>query len=678
MNKKPLLQKANFATAPSLLSAVPNAVKIGAGVGGGLGLLQGSGVLESDAEKKATNVGNRLGKVLTSTTVGAGLGAGAGYAVNRYNLSKAPERELQRREAVVAEHEAANPRGIRKAVKRVNKEVEAVKNKVQEVVAPNLDQREARMAEELKRQSTQPEPTPLIDQAISWERNIAAKTQEKVGGLLDRLKGKGNSTRREAGGGIPPNTVNVNSTTDLSKMIRKSANFQDPATIQRLIQHGSTYIPQDNTGVVSLESTLRGKMQKKKLREPKVPASMGVKEINSMIESGKPVGKYFNKEIRKSASFEISPVQIAAGVGGLAGLVGGGLLGRKLAGKPIPLDSDLETKYNNLYQQILTNPERKDLQEEYDRMTYELAETPTAKRNAKRAFYPVAGMIGGRLAGAGLGAVAGAMYENSQYSNKIRKSANFLKRQQQAEFGIGDQINNALTSAGKLITQPVAKAVRKAATKIPAGDRFLGGIPIIGSRLDGGAKAAAAGTYDALQGAAKVLDSDKAAKLTAIGVGGTALAGGGLLAAKLAQKKQENEARYSKSIRKSASFGIIPTGLVNGAQKVARGAANRFGNLSPQINAANVGTAVGAGLGALEGSGINETEEQRRSTGLVGRAGKVLGMTGLGAGVGRGVGSVAGAGVNRYQANQRLQSRRKDNPDAFKNPNTVPRSIEIE
>ena len=519
----------------ALLSAVPNAVKIGAGVGGGLGLLQGAGIFESDAEKKATNVGNRLGKVLTSTTVGTGLGAGAGYGINRYNNAVL---EPQRREAVVREYEAANPRGVRKAVKvvkdtgkTIGDEIQSVKQEVQKVVSPTLEQREARMNEELKRQASGTSKPSLLD----WAK---AKAEEGV------------QQRKSLLG--------------FNKMIRKSANFQDPATIQRLIQHGSTYIPQNNTGVVSLESTLRGKMQKKKLREPKVPASMGVKEINSMIESGKPVGKYFNKT--------------------------------------------------------------------------------------------------------------------------IRKSANFLKRQQQAEFGIGDQINKALVSAGQYITQPVARTLRKAATKAGGGNlasvtgnRIVAGLPFgIADKVNYGAAKTAVGTHDALNSVAKVLDTDKAAKYAAIGVGGTALAGGGLLAATALKKKQEDEARYNKNIRKSASFGIIPTGLVNGAQKLVRGTANRFGNLSPQINAANVGTAVGAGLGALEGSGINETEEQRRSTGLVGRAGKVLGMTGLGAGVGRGVGSVAGAGVNRYQANQRLQNRRKDNPDAFKNPASVPRQIDIE
>jgi hypothetical protein len=541
MNRKSLLQKANFASPPSLLSAVPNAVKIGAGVGGGVGLLQGAGIFESDAEKKATNVGNRLGKVLTSTTVGTGLGAGIGYGVNRYRNS--PEIELQRREAAVAQYREQNPRGIRKAANAVKREVDAVK----EVMAPPtreqiLQQQEAQIAQEAARKNVQPEKPPLVNQFLDRGKEDWEKTQKAVGGLLGRLTGKNNI--------------------ETSRNMKNISNFQDPATIQRLIQHGSTYIPQNNTGVVSLESTLRGKMQKKKLREPKIPASMGAKEINAMIESGKPTGKYFNKN--------------------------------------------------------------------------------------------------------------------------IRKSANFLKRQQQAEFGIGDQINSALTSAGKLITQPAAKTLRKAATKAGGGNlasitgnRIVAGLPFgIADKLNYGTAKAAVGTHDALNSVAKVLDTDKAAKYAAIGVGGTALAGGGLLAAR-AMKKQEDEARYSKTIRKSANF-MLPTGLVNGAQKVARGAANRFGNLSPQINAANVGTAVGAGLGALEGSGINETEEQRRSTGLVGRAGKVLGMAGLGAGVGRGVGSVAGAGVNRYQANQRLQNRRKDNPDAFKNPNTVPRSIEIE
>jgi len=549
---------ANFASPPSLLSAMPNAVKIGAGIGGGIGLLQGSGVLESDAEKKATNVGNRLGKVLTSTTVGAGLGAGAGYAANRYNNAIiAPQREMQRREAVVAAHEAANPRGVRKAVKvvkdagrTVGEEFQNVKQEVQKIVNPNLEQREARMAEDLQRQSVMGQPS-LLDRAAGKAQQDIETTKQFFGNVFRR---KPTGTNNQ---GFNGQTINM------EKSIRKSANFQDPATIQRLIQYGSTYIPQDNTGVVSLETTLRGKMQKKKLREPRVPASMGVKEINSMIESGKPTGKYFNKE--------------------------------------------------------------------------------------------------------------------------IRKSANFLKRQQEAEFGIGDQINNALTSAGKYLTQPAARAVRKAATQVGGGDRLsiLGNriaakIPFVNQMNHGAAKVAAGG-HKALTGVADALETDKAARLAAIGVGGTALAGGGLLAAKLAQKKQEDESRYNKKIRKSASFGVIPTGLVSGAQKAVAGTAKRFSSTSPLINAANVGTAVGAGLGALEGSGINETEEQRRSTGLVGRAGKVLGMTGLGAGVGRGVGSAAGYGIDKYQTSQRWNARNKARAaKGMPSPTDTPTKINIQ
>lgn len=535
MTKKLLRKSANFAPPPSLLSAVPNAVKVGVGVGGGLGLLQGAGIFESDSEKKATNVGNRLGKVLTSSTVGAGLGAGAGYGVNRYKANLARNQELEE----LAAWQRANPKVIGVNVKPVKDAVDSVgnavtttKESIRKAVAPTTDEQIATMRAE-QAVAANPETKPSL---LSWVKSKAEEGVQQRKSLLG-----------------------------FNKMIRKSANFQDPATIQRLIQHGSTYIPQNNTGVVSLESTLRGKMQKKKLREPKVPASMGVKEINSMIESGKPVGKYFNKT--------------------------------------------------------------------------------------------------------------------------IRKSANFLKRQQQAEFGIGDQINKGLVSAGKLITQPAARTLRKAATKAGGGNlasvtgnRIVAGLPFgIADKVNYGAAKAAVGTHDALQGAAKGLDTDKAAKYAAIGVGGTALAGGGLLAASALKKKQEDEARYSNNIRKSASFGIIPTNLLQGAQKAAAGTAKRFASTSPLINAANVGTAVGAGLGALEGSGINETEEQRRSTGLVGRAGKVLGMTGLGAGVGRGVGSAAGYGIDKYQTSQKWNARNKARAaKGMPSSTDVPTSIDID
>lgn len=530
MNKKSLLRTANFALPPSLLSSVPNAVKIGSGVGAGLGLLQGAGVLESDAEKKATNVGNRLGKVLTSSTIGAGLGAGAGYGAHRYNLHKEGleiAATTKRKNAQVLTdletYEKANPRGIRKAAQTVQnigqsvgQGLNSVKKEIQSVVAPTIPQRL-----EAKEKMQNSIPKPSIGETVS----------NKVSQDIENTKEAWNKAKGFVGGLLGKTSNNTNYT-------KYMANFQDPATLQRLIQYGSTYIPQPTAGVVSLDTSLKSKMQKKKIQMTR--SSMGAKEVNSMIESGKPVGKYFSKTVRKSANF------------------------------------------------------------------------------------------------------------------------NF--------------INNTLVGAGKMLTQPAAKAVRKAANGSGASwGTKLASMNPLGDR---DAAKATLGLSKTLHGAANYLETDKAAKLAAIGVGGTALAGGGLLAAKLAHQDNENKARYSKTVRKSASFGMIPSQLISGAQKAVAGTAKRFTNLSPQINAANVGTAVGGTLGALEGSGVNETEEQRRSTGLVGRAGKVLGMTGLGAGVGRGVGSAAGYGINQ----KKLQDWRSNNKGMAKKgvDTTKPRSINVQ
>lgn len=167
-----------------------------------------------------------------------------------------------------------------------------------------------------------------------------------------------------------PNSIYA---TFLDSYEKAVADFQDPATIQRLIQHGSTYIPQDNTRVVSLEETLRGKMQKKRLREPKLPSSMSVKEINSMIESGKPVGKYFNKTIRKSAEFSaVGGALIGGGIGRIAGLGAGIAKGAGVG----------ETEE-------------------------EKAKTSLGLRAAKVLGYGLLGRIGGGIAGEGVGAGIG-------------------------------------------------------------------------------------------------------------------------------------------------------------------------------------------------------------------------------------------------------------------------------
>jgi hypothetical protein len=254
MNKK-IRKSANFAL-PNL-NLHPN-VNLGAKIGAGLGLASGLGIGESDRERENTDIGGRLGKIVGKTAIGGGLGAAAGYGYNKYQDTKI-----------------------------LNNADVAVKNNVAPP-APDKSVQQARadaQAPKWKAYENRPPQTQEISQPSRWSR----------------IKNYLNKDIKEVGQDI---RQGIKTTTGFEKTIRKSANFQDPATIQRLIQKGSTFIPQDNTGVVSLEATLKGKMQKKKLREPKVPASMGVKEINSMIESGKPVGKYFSKSIRKSAVFQ--------------------------------------------------------------------------------------------------------------------------------------------------------------------------------------------------------------------------------------------------------------------------------------------------------------------------------------------------------------------------------------
>lgn len=272
--------------------------------------------------------------------------------------------------------------------------------------------------------------------------------------------------------------------TFLNSYEKAVAEFQDPATIQRLIQHGSTYIPQDNTGVASLESTLRGKMQKKKLREPKVPASMGVKEINSMIESGKPVGKYFNKTIRKSAEFNAG--NLGARIGLISGIARGAGIGES---------------------------------EE------EKAATGIASRAAKIVGY------------GGLGRTAGA--------------------------GVGN------------ITGSASEAIRK---------KFA--------------------------------------------------------------KKALPPSNYS------ASFGLLDgtTRILSKGKNAVRNIHERTKNPDwDAVNAANIGRVAGATAGAIEGSGLDETDEQRANTGLITRAAKVVGLAGVGGSLGAHAGSAVDLGRERLR-----------------------------
>jgi hypothetical protein len=253
MNKK-IRKAANFALPNLNLS--PN-VNLGAKIGAGLGLASGLGIGESDRERENTDLGGRLGKIVGKTAIGGGLGAAGGYGYNKFKDAKA----FNSADATVKANVA--PPTPDKSVQQARMDAQAQKWKAYENRPP------------------QPQE---VSQPSRW----------------GKIKNYLNKDVKEVGQDI---RQGIRNTTGFEKTVRKSANFQDPATIQRLIQKGSTYIPQDNTGVVSLEATLKGKM-KKKPREPKVPASMGVKEINSMIESGKPTGKYFSKSVRKSAVFQ--------------------------------------------------------------------------------------------------------------------------------------------------------------------------------------------------------------------------------------------------------------------------------------------------------------------------------------------------------------------------------------
>jgi hypothetical protein len=326
------------------------------------------------------------------------------------------------------------------------------------------------------------------------------------------------------------------------------AEFQDPATIQRLIQHGSTYIPQDNNGVVSLEKTLRGKMQKKKLREPKVPASMGVKEINMMIESGKPVGKYFNKPIRKSAEFNsvLSPDIVKDIIDG--------------------------EEYNHQQRIASLDPVKnaKQIKQSEQIRDYNIGFI-RRQYSGKSEFSAVGGaLIGGgigRLAGLGAGIARGAGVGETE--------------EEKAKTGVG-------LRAAKVL-----------------------GYGLLG-RIGGG--------------------------LAGEGVGASVGLGVGAI-----------KNRYS---RPQASFGLLDgtTRLLNKGKNAAKNIHERTKNPDwDAVNAANIGRVAGATAGAVEGSGLGESQEEREKTGLITRAAKVVGLAGVGGSLGAHAGGAVDLGRERLR-----------------------------
>ena len=326
------------------------------------------------------------------------------------------------------------------------------------------------------------------------------------------------------------------------------AEFQDPATIQRLIQHGSTYIPQDNTGVVSLESTLRGKMQKKRLREPKVPASMSVDEIKSMIESGKPVGKYFSKTIRKSAEFNA------------------------LLSSDIVKDIIDGEEYNHQQRIAGLDPVKNAKQIRQSAQTRDYNIGFIRRQYGGRSEFSA---VGGALIGGGIGRLAGL-------GAGIAKGAGVGETEEEkAKTGVG-------LRAAKVL-----------------------GYGLLG-RIGGG--------------------------LAGEGIG----AGVGLGVGAIRN-------RYS---RPEASFGLLDgtTRILSKGKNAVRNIHERTKNPDwDAVNAANIGRVAGATAGAIEGSGLGESQEEREKTGLITRAAKVVGLAGVGGSLGAHAGSAVDLGRERLR-----------------------------
>lgn len=329
--------------------------------------------------------------------------------------------------------------------------------------------------------------------------------------------------------------------TFLNSYEKAVAEFQDPATIQRLIQHGSTYIPQDNTGVASLESTLRGKMQKKKLREPKVPASMGVKEINSMIESGKPVGKYFSKNIRKSAEFNAA--NLGARIGLLSGIARGAGVGES---------------------------------EE------EKAATGVASRAAKVVGY---GLLG-RSAGAGIGNAAGSASDaiRKKFAKKALPPSNYS-----ASFGLLDGTSRIL-SKGKDAVRNIHER-----TKNPDWDAVnAANIGRVAGATAGAIEGSGLG--ESQEEREKTGLITRAAKVVGLaGVGGSlgAHAGG---AVDLGRERLNNRTQlggFTKEIRKAANFGAM---VVSEAPNPTKSAKPKFKVPLTPAGVVASGAILGGGL----------------------------------------------------------------------------------
>ena len=129
-----------------------------------------------------------------------------------------------------------------------------------------------------------------------------------------------------------------------------------------------------------------------------------------------------------------------------------------------------------------------------------------------------------------------------------------------------------------------------------------------------------------------------------------------------------------KQMQHFADFGLEQ--LVGQASKLSD-KAYQYAKVNPTKVLAGAG-AIG---GALQGTGLGESEEERANTSGLGRAGKIFGNAALGGTIGAGVGTVAKK-ADQLGAQAAQKYKRGATPDPYSNParqsGQMPRSIEID
>lgn len=229
-----------------------NAVKLGAGIGAAAGLLRGTGIGESEQERQSTTANERLGKVLSNTAVGSGLGAAAGLGAKAFR-SRLLEKELQKpyvskvtgKPAVSMDEEFAEklksptvavpeptlpnikrdipqpptktPEERAGALKRVERQQRKKPKGVRKVIQSVLDPREAERERIIGLRQKAEETGQPIPETVSLREKWEARARE----LQDKIK-----TRARQ------DTQILKSWLGMSRTIRKSANFMKSQKFQ--------------------------------------------------------------------------------------------------------------------------------------------------------------------------------------------------------------------------------------------------------------------------------------------------------------------------------------------------------------------------------------------------------------------------------------------------------------